>query len=751
MKILNSCDALDASRFNTGTGVNNPTAADTDIKVQGTASWRARVTGASLGGFGDDFGGSSSLVGGDHVMIWCRTLDIVSAADGWRMRLSTGADTASNYREISVGNLNTSRNVVLGFFNFCGDPLHPQMNQNGTPPTLANTRSFSLLANHTTSSGRDTMFMDEIKHGTGITVTGGAAAPRGSVEIAASDGTNGRGTFADITGVYYILGRLTIGDITAAVNSTFEDSNKVWNFQAGSFSPSFHKIEFVGGTGTNAATLGSVSGTGVNEAGSGGNTILAAGLVPFHIFANDADIAVGLYGCVLLGPAARYSAPFRAVVEGTASDQTFAASNTVDTDANLLAATQALNSACHFGSEVRFGELSIDAAALATGTWTLTWEYWDGSSWIALGDVTDGTAGFRTAGEQTVTFSIPDNWATTTINSQGPFYYIRARISAFTSSGVRPTADFIRIHQDGLVELTVSTAKMISSTLTNMGSVMVRGGAFLKKSSISGSIAPAKHAALDLGSTDPAADTVRDLTIQNCTKGVLLQDYTRFFDAGAAVDKGAGKVGIPSTAHGFPTGQEILIAGTTNYNGVQTVDATSSANEIVITDTFAAETFAITDSAVPNTTFNIRAFSFSGNTNDFRVDFPATSTVVINLLESTTSDTALTPANQDNVNTSTLSLIAAVTLAVTVTDSAGAVVEGARARIENASTGALITQGETNASGVYSFSYNYTGDLAVRTKVRLKGFKPFRTLGTILSTGISVGATLQSDTIVDLP
>jgi hypothetical protein len=102
--------------------------------------------------------------------------------------------------------------------------------------------------------------------------------------------------------------------------------------------------------------------------------------------------------------------------------------------------------------------------------------------------------------------------------------------------------------------------------------------------------------------------------------------------------------------------------------------------------------------------------------------------------------------------TSTVSINQTVTLTATVTDADGAAVEGASVRIENASTGALISQGTTNASGVYSDgSYNYGGDLSVRTKVRLKGYKPFRTLGTIESTGISVGVTLQTDTIVDLP
>lgn len=102
--------------------------------------------------------------------------------------------------------------------------------------------------------------------------------------------------------------------------------------------------------------------------------------------------------------------------------------------------------------------------------------------------------------------------------------------------------------------------------------------------------------------------------------------------------------------------------------------------------------------------------------------------------------------------TGTVTIQQTVTLTVTVLDSGGNAVEGARVRIENASTGALIADGETNASGVFTdATFNYTGDLAVTTKVRLKGFKNFRTAGTIVSTGLSVGVTLATDNIVDLP
>jgi uncharacterized phiE125 gp8 family phage protein len=60
---------------------------------------------------------------------------------------------------------------------------------------------------------------------------------------------------------------------------------------------------------------------------------------------------------------------------------------------------------------------------------------------------------------------------------------------------------------------------------------------------------------------------------------------------GPAVDKGGGLVGIPVTGHGLTDLEWITIERSTNYNGDFRIDASSSANEIVIADTFVAETF----------------------------------------------------------------------------------------------------------------------------------------------------------------
>lgn len=63
-------------------------------------------------------------------------------------------------------------------------------------------------------------------------------------------------------------------------------------------------------------------------------------------------------------------------------------------------------------------------------------------------------------------------------------------------------------------------------------------------------------------------------------------------NAAAAVNKGSGRVGLPATAHGLASGAPVVIFGSTNYDGAYLLDRATSADELVITATYAAETFA---------------------------------------------------------------------------------------------------------------------------------------------------------------
>lgn len=95
-------------------------------------------------------------------------------------------------------------------------------------------------------------------------------------------------------------------------------------------------------------------------------------------------------------------------------------------------------------------------------------------------------------------------------------------------------------------------------------------------------------------------------------------------NAGVAVDKGSGTVGIPVTGHGIDIGKHIVIYGTDSYNGEHVVESTTTTNEIVITATYAAETFdSSTDSVVvPGLRYN-KVIDYQSSVDDILIEIAA--------------------------------------------------------------------------------------------------------------------------------
>jgi len=97
----------------------------------------------------------------------------------------------------------------------------------------------------------------------------------------------------------------------------------------------------------------------------------------------------------------------------------------------------AVGNAFYIGLTNICGGVRCNIGTAATGGLTIAWEYWDGDSWEDLGD-TDGTNSFKTAGTNDVTWTPPSDWATTTVNGVGPYYYVRARVSVYTPPETNP-------------------------------------------------------------------------------------------------------------------------------------------------------------------------------------------------------------------------------------------------------------------------------------------------------------------------
>ena len=131
---------------------------------------------------------------------------------------------------------------------------------------------------------------------------------------------------------------------------------------------------------------------------------------------------------------------------GSYTDYTTDANDADVNDVALLPASPAVNDAFYFGGKNKSNFLVLNVGTAGVGTWTLAWEYYNGASWESLSNVVDGTEGFTVVGENKVRYTLPTDWAEATINSSES-YYIRARVSSYTSITTQPLATKAQIHQ----------------------------------------------------------------------------------------------------------------------------------------------------------------------------------------------------------------------------------------------------------------------------------------------------------------
>ncbi len=70
--------------------------------------------------------------------------------------------------------------------------------------------------------------------------------------------------------------------------------------------------------------------------------------------------------------------------------------------------------------------------------YTLVWKYYDGATWSNLDPVRDDTDQFQVAGENIVSWAIPQDWSITTVNSVQAFW-VKAEVTALSGTFTEPT------------------------------------------------------------------------------------------------------------------------------------------------------------------------------------------------------------------------------------------------------------------------------------------------------------------------
>ena len=123
---------------------------------------------------------------------------------------------------------------------------------------------------------------------------------------------------------------------------------------------------------------------------------------------------------------------------GVQTDETAQANSPAANDMTLLPAVPAVNDAYYFGLSTPWDWLSLNIGTAGAGTWTIKWEYWNGSTWVELpSGYYDTSNGFRNGGKQSVSFVRPTDWATSSIMLMD-LYWVRARVSSYSSVTTQP-------------------------------------------------------------------------------------------------------------------------------------------------------------------------------------------------------------------------------------------------------------------------------------------------------------------------
>lgn len=107
----------------------------------------------------------------------------------------------------------------------------------------------------------------------------------------------------------------------------------------------------------------------------------------------------------------------------------------------MTGATAAASDACYFGHNSMFNGVTVTCATAPSMSMTWVWEYWNGSSWATLTTLANTITTTMTAGGKCIVFNPPTNWATTSVNGV-TCYWIRMRVSAYTSQTTRPIFTF---------------------------------------------------------------------------------------------------------------------------------------------------------------------------------------------------------------------------------------------------------------------------------------------------------------------
>ena len=472
------------SGFNDGSGGNPSAQNETDIFIQGDAAVSVKISGSNQNKgvwYDDGSPGIDMTVTGRHFYIWINS----TTPGGLDKRVQGGlyikvASDASgdNWNKYYVGGGDVTDS---GFVRYVIDLNKTPSETAGTPATLTSIRWFGAGINHNGTVKSENFIIDRIDYGEGLTITEGDSGAPANWEALFSDDNviaNKYGVVEKRGGVYFIKGTIRIGDASGPASTTWlDDSTPTVEFENPTYAPppagawaagiqeqsdtsEILAIASIaeGGTGYTVSDTLTVSGGTFTTAATLTVTSVNAGVIDGIALAAGGDYSVEPLDAVAVtggtGTGATFNignssgSPNWGTLTSTFTDDTVDLNDADAADVALYPAGAGVADAFYWGAIAPFPDMQINISTGAAGNHTIFFQYWNGVTWVEVASIDDSSSGLTTTGSSDIDWVLPADWKVTTINGQGPYYYVRAiRDNDTVTADAVATQGFVGIPQ----------------------------------------------------------------------------------------------------------------------------------------------------------------------------------------------------------------------------------------------------------------------------------------------------------------
>lgn len=172
-----------------------------------------------------------------------------------------------------------------------------------------------------------------------------------------------------------------------------------------------------------------------------------SGIAAIYFSAADAPVWEGSYTVEMAGNPTLHWLDNTAVTAmtgayaddgGSLTDETAKSNSAAAGDMTLMPAAPAVNDAYYFGASSMFDTLTLNISQQGDWAGTYDWEYWNGSEWVVVSDLSDNSTGFTAGtGNYDITYTCPTNWQQRLVGAISA-YWLRFRVVSFTSIATQP-------------------------------------------------------------------------------------------------------------------------------------------------------------------------------------------------------------------------------------------------------------------------------------------------------------------------